>query len=360
MLDVQAVLGQGKECRKHRVRKELLAVKDPQSLALQLVAFERHTLVEWLTFEFLENRTEWRRALLHARDFSEVRNLILQLRAGFQTPPTQKRLACCISKALGRTDLADRVVDYVVGHRELKALIQPALFCAKSAKKPGTRCGIFPKGGRVRMGTHFAWAHQALRLVLNRFKETTSNSMMGGLTETEIGHSRMNILTEPSAPKMYWPHLSSMLQSAGSLLDRVGEPHVCLPRGLVVNRVLPQGRSISSKNLRRLQSTSRSTASPEPSQASSVALLGRSESSGMPQHGETSNTSLTIIQGDTIGQESNALRALDGLDVALEARLDVHSSTPVRVASSPNQMTLLGDATPASADDPSKPLATWI
>merc|ERR1712054_680259 len=135
LCDAEAVLGNDKNSTKQHSQKDLLAAQDPQSLALHILAFERRILVEWLHYEFLQHRMEWRRGLLYARSFKDLRSLILQLRAGLQTPPTQQRLASCVSKALGRSDISELVVDYVVGHRELRALMQAALFCCKSARK---------------------------------------------------------------------------------------------------------------------------------------------------------------------------------------------------------------------------------
>lgn len=132
--------------------------------------------------------------------------------------------------------MAEKVADFVVGHMELRALLEPALFCAKTAKKVGKRCGLCRKGGRVQMDLHFVWAHDALREVLMRFKQTYYFNDLVGVDKVEVGHSFLNILTEPSHPQMYSQHLNSMLLSAGQLIDKHGEPHVALPRGLVVGR----------------------------------------------------------------------------------------------------------------------------
>jgi hypothetical protein len=329
LCDAEAVLGLGTQSVQQHLQTEMLAVEDAGKLALLLLAFEGHILVEWLTFDFLENRADWRRALLRARDFEGVRSLILQLRNGFQSPPTQQRLTSCISSVLGRADLAELVVDYVVGYRELRALLQPALFCAKSAKKPGKQCVICPKGGRVRMGAHLAWAHDALRLVLSRFNQTINNSTkpaVAGLMETQIGYSKMNVLSEPSDPKMYWPHLASMLQSAGRLLDRHGELHGALPCGLVVNRVLPRGSSEKklSRKLSRIQ--------------------GQREA-----YGETSSTTVqATLLGEQVGKASQSAELTSQWAVLpLETSLDVHPTKAARVT----QMSVGG-----FADELDKPL----
>jgi hypothetical protein len=249
LCDSQAVLGMDKHIWKQRWGKRILASSSPQSFALQLRAFEKDILVEWLTKDFVEDRKKWCFSLLEVRTWQVLQEKILVLRSGIRTPPTQHRLMLCLSRALGRHDISEKVVDCVVGHMELRAMLEPALFCAKTAKKVRKKCCICLKGGCVQMDHHFVWAHNALSEVLARFQATClapRSEPIVGVEKVEIGHSFLNVLTEPSHPQMYSKHLTNMLQTAGQLIDRHGEPHVLLPRGLVVGRALKRGVSVSA------------------------------------------------------------------------------------------------------------------
>lgn len=174
------------------------------------------------------------------------------------------------------------------------------------------------------MSTHFDWAREALRTVLARFKETTSRrAPLPGLTETTVGNSRMNMLSEASAPGMYWHHLESMTHSAGRILDKQGEPQLTLPRGLIVNRVLPTVGAEAGTTSRGLRASFRAR--------------GLTTRAGISPP-TASTPTLLAIQPETVGKrdsdaEGTGSQSSMSLAVpALEVGLDVHPSRPAHVS----------------------------
>merc|ERR1712183_1175850 len=91
-----------------------------------------------------------------------------------------------------------------------------------------------------------------------------------GVEKLTIGQSSLHVLTQPSHPQVYSRHFSDMLAAAGQLIDKNGEPHALLPRGLVVGRPAPRQpsttvvsptRSLSKFSSGRLSGATRSSRS---------------------------------------------------------------------------------------------------
>ena len=171
-----------------RWRHELASGRAPQQLVLLLLEFERHVRVEGLTDGFLCARAAWRSELLRCRDFARLQALAERLQAGLRTPPTTGVLTACAAQRLGRRDLAHLVVDFVVGHRELRAQLAPALCCARSAapKAKGGRWLCCRQGsGGLQMDVHLRRARGALASALRRFREGGPDGTGGGARRCE-------------------------------------------------------------------------------------------------------------------------------------------------------------------------------
>lgn len=239
-------------------RQAIHSAKAPQQLALQLVAFEKHILAQRLTSEFLQRRLAWRSALMQVREFAALRQLAAELHDGLRTPPTHGNIHWCTSQALGRVDLAQTVVDFVVGYRELRVILEPVLFCARSAKKPKEGCKALcglRGGGGLKMSVHFRSARMALDTALRRFRaEDSCRNLLGrarisrsrssgigvqGYVEGKVGHVRIYMVGQDSAPCSYWPHIKEMLTRSERFFDTHGDPHATLPVGLPVAFVRP-------------------------------------------------------------------------------------------------------------------------
>jgi len=247
-----------------RWRQEFRSGASARKLGLQLLAFEADIRAERLSSAFLADREAWQRSLRGVRTFEELRKWAGQLRSALTTPPTKDVISQCMrlairpklakavsnSQDINRLALSDpiaaHIMDYVVGHREIQAILQPALLCARSAVVKSTGhnvlcCGRSP--GKASMKRHLERARSSLtRAMIQEFNQRSGGrlSEVAGLKKAHAGETAVWILDSSLAPGSgsqrgpIWPSLREPLETGGRLFDPQGNQHILLPQGLVV------------------------------------------------------------------------------------------------------------------------------
>jgi len=163
------------------------------------------------------------------------------------------------SQDVNRLALSDpitaHILDYVVGHREIQAIMQPALLCARSADVKSVRhrvlCCFRYSPGTASMKRHLERARSSLtRAMITEFKERSNRNGQRSQTrwpnvaevkQGQVGETAVWILDSSLAPgsggygtHRIWPSLREPLQTGGRIFDPQGNQHVLLPQGLVV------------------------------------------------------------------------------------------------------------------------------
>jgi len=226
------------------------------------MAFEADIRAERLSIDFLVKRKDWQRSLRGVQTFGELCIWADQLRSALTTPPTKDTISRCIFLAirpnlaksvsnsqhincLALSDpIASLILDYVVGHREIQAIMQPALLCARSTvvKNSGHRdlC-CYRSPGTASMKRHLERARSSLtRAMLDEFRGNRSVKGWPEVKQAHVGETAVWVLDGSISPgtgsgrRSIWPSLREPLQTGGRLFDPKGNQHTVLPQGLVV------------------------------------------------------------------------------------------------------------------------------
>jgi hypothetical protein len=148
--------------RRQHWERELRRAHTAKSLAWCLLGFEEHILAERLSDEFLSCRSTWRSRVKSAVTFPDLSQLTEELRQSLRLPSTLPRLRQCTAGMLGRWDLSEQILEFLVGHKKLLALFPEALLAQPSAS---------PKRfGSLDMALHCDRARVAVDSVLKKFK----------------------------------------------------------------------------------------------------------------------------------------------------------------------------------------------
>lgn len=102
--------------------------------------------------------------MLKVQNFTELIELADSLKAAIRTPSAFGILTKVIGSQVGRHDLAQLVMDCLVGHEDLNALVKTALLSAASSRSKGS------KRSTVRVQLHSSWAQTAVSRLVQVFK----------------------------------------------------------------------------------------------------------------------------------------------------------------------------------------------
>eukprot|EP00931_Biecheleriopsis_adriatica_P047353 TRINITY_DN27296_c0_g1_i1.p1 TRINITY_DN27296_c0_g1~~TRINITY_DN27296_c0_g1_i1.p1 ORF type:complete len:1967 (+),score=290.26 TRINITY_DN27296_c0_g1_i1:867-5903(+) len=267
---------ESREVWRQQWSKHLSRAVHSQQFAFLLLAFEEQLSAEWLSQSFLRRRSDWRQAVLQvgiasslASSYSEVLKLAADIQQQVRAPPSDGVMRRAVASALGRDDLAKLVVDFIIAHSELRAILQPALFsaCTVSSSK-GSKC-CKKKGSRPNMRVHFERARSAIIEMLARFRRNDTKKHPAlrkkgpakgiGFEIRDLGFAKMVVLAceeqMNSAPTRVWPHMYKMLLESGQVFDAQGNSRTSFPAGLVVDLVTGTKKSKETSQTSTSQTT---------------------------------------------------------------------------------------------------------
>jgi len=300
-------------------KKELGAARGPQRLALLMHRFQKHLGAEWLSRGFVEARSVWSRELLSvgavsggaAGAYEVIFRLAGELLQGLRPPPCDKVIQRCLALSLGRQDLAELAIDFVVGHRELRALLLSALCSGATGAGPKASgggsglCRYWKKSnnkGGLQLGEHFLGARSTLEKVHVRFRRRGGSSELG-LSVGVVGGAKVLMLTtefcakgtladgEKRVMSRIWSlsdTAASALRVHGRFFNAAGISHSSYPAGFVVD-LAPAGSSETALETRACNPRLSGRVPPE--------SQGRSDSAAMSPVRSMSNEEQPTIIG---------------------------------------------------------------
>jgi len=133
-----------------------------KTIALKMLEFEESILAERLDGAFLKERVSWQQKVLEVKAFPELITLVDRLCDGISSPSTVRELMRLSRQLLGRADLAPGLVNLLVGHVPLSALMNGALLATPSSNSS------------ICIGIHCAHARAAMEDVLWHFGSRAS------------------------------------------------------------------------------------------------------------------------------------------------------------------------------------------